>query len=131
MKIFPFCVLTFEPIITKTYQAPQNGCHNLSFVKNKHIWGEKMARKGPTEVIYNSVLFRIGLYITYQNDTVLCIYQPLFINFIDVISMIQHINTRRDCAEVCRQTSDCTWFSFDEESRLCFAMETCIKEDTD
>ena len=45
--------------------------------------------------------------------------------------MIQHVNTRKDCAEVCRQTSDCTWFSFDEESRLCFAMETCIKEDTD
>ena len=40
MKIFLFCVITFEQIITKTYQAPQNGRHNLSFVKDKHIWGE-------------------------------------------------------------------------------------------
>ena len=57
MKIFPFCVITFEPIITKTYQAPQNGRHNLSFVKDKHIWGEKKATKGLTQVIYNSVSF--------------------------------------------------------------------------
>lgn len=47
------------------------------------------------------------------------------------LKLEMHVNTRKDCAEVCRQTSDCTWFSFDEESRLCFAMETCIKEDTD
>ena len=52
IKIFPFCVMTFEPIITKAYQAPQNGFYNLCFVKDKYIWGEKMARKGPTEVIY-------------------------------------------------------------------------------
>jgi len=47
------------------------------------------------------------------------------------LKLEMHVNTRRECAEVCRQTSDCAWFSFDEESRLCFAMETCIKEDTD
>merc|ERR1711971_963248 len=47
------------------------------------------------------------------------------------LKLEMHVNTRKDCAEVCRQTRDCTWFSFDEESRLCFAMETCIKEDTD
>ena len=61
MKIFLFCVITFKPIITKTYQAPQNGRLNLSFVKDNTIWSEKMAKKGPTEVIYNSVSFRIGL----------------------------------------------------------------------
>merc|ERR1711962_152576 len=47
------------------------------------------------------------------------------------LKLEMHVNTRRECAEVCRQTTDCAWFSFDEESRLCFAMETCIKEDTD
>jgi len=47
------------------------------------------------------------------------------------LKLEMHVNTSRECAEVCRQTTDCAWFSFDEESRLCFAMETCIKEDTD
>ena len=62
MKIFSFCVITFAPIITKTYQAPQNGRFNLNFVKDSYImWGEKMDRKGPTDVIYNSLSFRIGL----------------------------------------------------------------------
>ena len=47
MEIFAFCVITFEPIITKTSD------HNdLSFVKDKHTYGEKMARKGHSRVIY-------------------------------------------------------------------------------
>ena len=34
MKIFLFCVIAFEPIMTKTYEAPQNDRQNLSFEKN-------------------------------------------------------------------------------------------------
>ena len=34
MEIFAFCVITFEPIISKTCQAPKNDRHNLSFVKD-------------------------------------------------------------------------------------------------
>ena len=52
MRIFLFCVLTFEPIITKTCEAPQNDCRNLSFVKDNYIYGEKMAKKGRTKAIY-------------------------------------------------------------------------------
>ena len=52
MKIFAYCVLTFEPIISKTCQAPQNDRQNLSFVKDEHTYGKKVARKGRTEVIY-------------------------------------------------------------------------------
>ena len=51
MKIFLFCVITFEPIITKAYQAPQNGRYNLSFVKDKHTYGEKITRKRRKKVI--------------------------------------------------------------------------------
>ena len=52
MKIFAYCVLTFEPIISKICQAPQNDRQNLSFVKDEHTYGKKVARKGRTEVIY-------------------------------------------------------------------------------
>ena len=50
MKVFLFCVLTFEPIITKTCEAPQKGRQNLSFVeKLKHMqwknWPEKIVRR--------------------------------------------------------------------------------------
>ena len=51
MKIFSFCVIICEQILANTCQAPQNDHDNLSIVKNKHMRGEKMARKGPTEVI--------------------------------------------------------------------------------
>ena len=52
MEIFAYCVITFEPIISKTFQAPQNDRQNLSFVKDEHTYGKKVARKGRTEVIY-------------------------------------------------------------------------------
>ena len=52
MEIFTFYVITFEPIITKGCEGPQNDCCNLSFVKDKHTYGEKLARKGRTKVIY-------------------------------------------------------------------------------
>ena len=51
MKIFAYCVLTFEPILSKTCKAPQNDRQNLSVVKDEHTYGKKVARKGHTEVI--------------------------------------------------------------------------------
>ena len=52
MEIFVFCEIAFEPIITRTCQAPQNDLQNLSFVKDEHSYGEKMARKSRTKVIH-------------------------------------------------------------------------------
>jgi hypothetical protein len=52
MEIFAFCVKTFEPIISKTCQAPQNDRQNISFVKDEQTYGKKMARRGCTKVIY-------------------------------------------------------------------------------
>ena len=49
MEIFLFCVITFEPILSKT---PQNDRQSLSFVKDGHTYGEKVARNGRTKVIY-------------------------------------------------------------------------------
>ena len=40
MEIFEFCVITFEPIFSKTCYAPQNDRRNLSFVKDKHVVGK-------------------------------------------------------------------------------------------
>jgi hypothetical protein len=52
MEIFAFCVITYELIISKSCQAPQNDRLDLSFVKDEHTYGKKMARKGRTKVIY-------------------------------------------------------------------------------
>ena len=52
MEIFAFCVTTFEPILGKTCQVPQNDRQSPSFVKDKHTYGEKMARQGLKKVIY-------------------------------------------------------------------------------
>ena len=51
MEIFAFCVITFEAN-HKYFKAPQNDCQNLSFVKDEHTYGKKMARNGCTKVIY-------------------------------------------------------------------------------
>ena len=45
-RVFALCVITFVLIRVYTPQAPQNDLLNLSFVKDKHIVGEKMARNG-------------------------------------------------------------------------------------
>ena len=37
IKVFLFCIITFEPIITKTCEAPQNDRQNLSYVTDKCI----------------------------------------------------------------------------------------------
>ena len=52
MEIFAFCVITFKPIKSETCSAPQNNRQNLSFVKDECTYGEKMARKYRTKVIY-------------------------------------------------------------------------------
>ena len=59
MEIFAFCVITFQPIVSKTYQAPQNDRQNLSFVKYEHTYGKKMARNGYTKVIYKGTFVSI------------------------------------------------------------------------
>ena len=43
--VFAFFVIIVVPITTKTCLAPQNDRLNLSFVKDEHIVGIKMARK--------------------------------------------------------------------------------------
>ena len=52
MKIFAFCVTTFEPIKILTCSAPQNDCLNFSFEKDKHVVGKKMTRYGLKMTIY-------------------------------------------------------------------------------
>ena len=44
--------ITLDPIKVLTCSTPQNDCKNLSFVKDRHTHGEKMARKGHAKVIY-------------------------------------------------------------------------------
>ena len=66
MEIFAFFVIIFEPIRIQTLYAPQNDRLNLSFVKNEHTGGIKMARNGRKMAIYESVLFRIRVYLDYR-----------------------------------------------------------------
>jgi hypothetical protein len=62
MEIFAFCVLTFEPIISKTCSAPQNDCHNLSFVKDEHTYGKKWSEKVVQRSFIKGHSFRNSLY---------------------------------------------------------------------
>ena len=62
MEICAFCVITFEPIEIQNHEAPQNDRLNLSFVKDEHTNGEKMARNSRKTTIYESVSFRIRVY---------------------------------------------------------------------
>ena len=52
-----FCVITFEPIKIQTYLAPQNDRLNLSFVKDNHVVGKKMARYGRKMAFYQLLFF--------------------------------------------------------------------------
>ena len=61
MEIFALCVITFEPIKNQTCSAPQNDRLNLSFVKDSHVDGRKMARNGRKSVIYEGHSFRNSL----------------------------------------------------------------------
>ena len=78
METFAFCVITFEPIEVQTCSAPQNDHLNLSFVKNEHTYGEKMARNGCITVIYQYLLFRRGVY---SGSKLLTFYLKISINF--------------------------------------------------
>ena len=60
-KIFAFCVITFQTIISKTYQAPQNDCQNLSLWK-MIIRMAKMARNGCKRTFTQEHLFVYRLY---------------------------------------------------------------------
>ena len=44
MEIFVFCVITFEPILSKTCLAPQNDRQNLVFLKDMKVVVKKMTR---------------------------------------------------------------------------------------
>ena len=59
IKIFDFCVISFELNRIQIRYSPQNDGLNLSFVKDAHTNGIKMARNGHKMAIYESVLFRI------------------------------------------------------------------------
>ena len=61
MENFAFCAITFEPIITKTYEAPQNDSQNLSFVKDKHTYAEKWPEKVVQRPFVKSDSVRNGL----------------------------------------------------------------------
>ena len=52
VEIFAFCVIPVLPIMIQTCLAPQNDCLNLSFVKDFHIVGTKMAKNGRKMTIY-------------------------------------------------------------------------------
>ena len=69
MEIFAFCVITFQPIISKTCLAPQNDRQNLSFVKDEHTYGKKMARKGRSKVIYKGTFICIQTLVTSKHRT--------------------------------------------------------------
>jgi hypothetical protein len=51
---FAFYVITFEPIEVQTLSVPQNDRLNLSFVKDIHVDGGKLARNGGKTTIYIS-----------------------------------------------------------------------------
>ena len=44
LEMFAFCVITSEQIKIQTCSAPQSDRLNLSFVKDTHVVGRKMAR---------------------------------------------------------------------------------------
>ena len=54
--------ITFEPIKIQTRSASQNDLQNLSFVKDKQAYGNKMARKGPTTINCQYFSFPIRVY---------------------------------------------------------------------
>ena len=45
MEILAFYAIAIEPIKVQTCSASQNDRLNLSFVKDRHTYGKKMARK--------------------------------------------------------------------------------------
>ena len=68
MEVFAFCVITFEPIKIQNCEAPQNDRLNLTFVKDGHIVGKKMAGNGHKTAICQSVLNRNSLYFLLEQS---------------------------------------------------------------
>ena len=48
-----------------------------------------------------------------------------------IISELQNVETKQECADICHLTPKCSWFSHSEDEKTCFAMESCFKADTD
>ena len=61
METFAFFAITFEPIGILTHSAHQNDRLNLSFVRDKHRVGKKMARNGRKMAIYQLQILMINL----------------------------------------------------------------------
>ena len=78
MEILAFYAIAIEPIKIQTHSKSQNDRLNLSFVKDKHTYGKKVARKGRTEVIYK------GTFISKQS---LCIDFTIFLKSLHEHSM--------------------------------------------
>ena len=57
MEILTFYAITFEQIKIQKHSAPQNDRLNLSFVKDKHVVGKKMAIYGLKMTIYQLPFF--------------------------------------------------------------------------
>ena len=66
MEKIAFCVITFEQIKMQTNSAPQNDRLNFSFVKDIHVVGQQITRKGRKTAIYQSQILVISLYINSQ-----------------------------------------------------------------
>ena len=60
--LFASEAITFEPIKIYTCSTSQNDRLNLSFVRDKHTYGKKIAIKGPTTVVYQCLSFPIRVY---------------------------------------------------------------------
>ena len=63
MEKCTFRVITFEPSEIQNRETPQNDRLNLSFEKDEHTDGKQMARNGRKTAIYESVSFRIRVYL--------------------------------------------------------------------
>ena len=110
--------ITFEVIKIQTSSASQNDRLNLSFVKDKHTYGKKMARKGPTTVVYQYLSFPI---IVYFLLSLVCLVTNIkLFNLQDLdkkVSILQFTVLRIQVAKVnCRklrylgrQTQTVTW----------------------
>ena len=57
--IFVFCVITFVTIKIYNHYAPQSDRLNLSFVKDKHVFGKKMTIYGLKMAIYQLPFFGV------------------------------------------------------------------------
>ena len=64
---------------------------------------------------------------------ILWAFSSLLSSFLEIviISELQNVETKQECADICHLTPKCSWFSHSEDEKTCFAMESCFKADTD